>query len=132
MEYIISYFSASIGLHTKSSQDAFLDELETSIPVSLLTDGGQPRIICFKKQSGEVKKKIDDFSKRKKPVEVRVPLDKAVLRFLILHGETLLESLRLSSPGLQIEQGSDGFVVSGERLPVSNCCISIQQFTRGL
>mgnify|MGYP002803371376 CR=1 FL=1 len=114
------------------SQDAFLKELETSIPMTLQTDGGQPRIICFKSQIANLRNKLDDFLERKKTAEVQVPLNEVILRYLSLHGQTLLEGLRMSSPGLNIDQGSDGFIVSGERLLVSNCCISIREFTTGL
>ena len=99
--------------------------------MTLQTDDGQPRIICFKSQIAILRDKLDDFLERKKKVEVQVPLDKVILLYLSLHGERLLESLRLSSPGLNIDQGSDGFIVSGERPLVSNCCLSIKEFTTG-
>jgi hypothetical protein len=125
-------FALFIGLKTKVSQDALLNELGTSIPLTLQTDGGQPRIICFKKHLRNLRGKMDDFLERKKTVDERVPLSKVVLRYLSLHGENLFDGLRMSSPGLNIVIGSDALVVSGEKPSVDNCCTSIQQFTTGL
>ena len=99
--------------------------------MTLQTDDGQPRIIGFKSQIAILRNELDDFLERKKTVEVRIPLNEVILRYLSLHGERLLEGLRMSSPGLNINEGTDGFIVSGERSLVSNCCISIKEFTTG-
>jgi hypothetical protein len=121
-----------IGLKTKVSQDALLNELGASIPLILQTEEGEPRIVCFKKNLRNLRGKMGDFLERKKTVDKRVPLSKIVLRYLSLHGENLFDGLRMSSPGLNIVIGSDALVVSGEKPSVDNCCTSIQQFTRGL
>ena len=108
-----------------------LNELGAFIPLTLQTEEGQPRIICFKKHFQNLSGKVDDFLERK-TVEKRVPLDKVVLRYLRLHGENLFEGLHQSLPGLSIKYDSDALVVSGERPLVDNCCTSIYKFTRGL
>ncbi|XP_028398972.1 protein mono-ADP-ribosyltransferase PARP14-like [Dendronephthya gigantea] len=120
------------GLRTKSSQDALLNELGTSTPLSLQREDGVPRIVCFKKHLRNLNAKVDDFKERKKTVEQRVRLQKAVLRYLSTYGETTLEGLRLSSPGLKIEIGSEALVLSGEKPLVENCCVSIQDLTKDL
>ena len=109
-----------------------LNELGASITLTLQTEEGQPRIICFKKHLADLSGKIDDFLERKKTVEVRVPLSKLALRYLTLHGKYIFEGLRLSSPGLEIVIGSDALDVSGEKPLVDNCRTSIQQCIRGL
>ncbi|XP_028398976.1 protein mono-ADP-ribosyltransferase PARP14-like [Dendronephthya gigantea] len=120
------------GLRTKSSQDALLNELGISTPLSLQREDGVPRIICFKKHSRNLNGKIDDFKERKKTVEQRVPLQKAVLRYLSNYGQTTLEGLRLSLPGLKIEIGGEALILSGEKPVVENCCVSIQVLTKDL
>ncbi|XP_028398971.1 protein mono-ADP-ribosyltransferase PARP14-like [Dendronephthya gigantea] len=120
------------GLRTKSSQDALLNELGTSTPLLIQREDGVPRIVCFKKHSQNLHAKIDDFKEQKKTVEQRVRLPKAVLRYLSTYGETTLEGLRLSSPGLKIEIGDEALVLSGEKPVVENCCVSIQDQTKDL
>ena len=109
-----------------------LNELGASIPLTLQTEEGQPRIICFKKHLQNLSGKVDDFLERKKTVEKRVPLDKVVLRYLRLHGGNLFEGLHQSLLGLSIKYDSDALIVSGERPLVDNCCATIHKFTRGL
>ena len=120
------------GLKTKSSQDALRSELGTSIPFTLDTTQAQARIICFKKDLVNLRSKIENFCKRTQSVDKSVPLGKVILRYIKLHGETMLESLKLSTPGLKFAQTSDALVVSGEQSLVDNCCTSIQQFAGGL
>ena len=118
-------------MKTKSSQDALLKELETSIPLTLEKEAGEPRIICFRKHFRNLTAQVDDFLERKKTFEVRVPIKRVSLRYFSLHGEDLLDSLRLSSPSLKIEQTTDALVVSGEKPLVENCVTSIKQLERG-
>ena len=117
-------------MKTKLSQDALLKELGTSIPLTLEKEVEEPRIICFKKHLRNLSAQVDDFLERK-TFEVRVPLRKVFLRYFSLHGEDLLESLRLSSPSLKIEQSTDALVVSGEKPLVENCVTSVKQFEKG-
>ncbi|CAB4035770.1 Hypothetical predicted protein [Paramuricea clavata] len=131
IENVIGELKLPQRLKTKSAQDALLNELGTSIPLTLQTDEEQPRILCFKKHLADLNGKIDDFLERKKTVDKRVPLSKVVLRYLSLHEENRFDNLRLSSTGLNIVIGRDALIVSGEKPLVDNCCTSIQQFTGG-
>ena len=124
-------YSFSTGLKTKSSQDALLKELETSIPLTMEKEAGEPRIVCFRKHFRNLNAQIDDFLERKKTSEVRVPIKRVSLRYFNLHGENLLESLRLSSPNLKIELSPEALVVSGEKPLVDNSVSSIKQLERG-
>ena len=128
LENAIAELELPPSLKTKSSQDAFLKELGTSTPLTMQTDEGQPRIICFKNQIGILRDKLDDFLERRKTVEVKIPLDKVVVRYLTLYEEALLENLRRSSSGLNIVKGSDALIVSGENLLVENCRARIHNF----
>ena len=126
-----SNYSTFTGLKTKSSQDALLQKLGTSIPLTLETKTGQPRILCFRKHLRNLAAQVDDFLELKKETKERVSCSKVVLRFFSLHGEDLLDSLRLSSSSIKIEQDSDALVVSGEKPLVGNCVTSIREFVTG-
>jgi hypothetical protein len=101
--------------------------LGASIPLKLRTEGAQPCIMCFKKDMPVLFDKLENFI-QKKPVEVSIPLDKAVLRYLCLYGKTLLEGL---SVGLKITQSSNGLIVSGEKRVVENRCARIHHTSKG-
>ena len=118
-------------MKTQSSQDALLEKLGTSIPLTLETKTGQPRILCFKKHLRNLTAQVDDFLEPKKEAKERVSCSNVVLRFFSLHGEDLLDSLRLSSSSIKIEQDSDALVVSGEQPFVDHCVTSIREFVTG-
>ena len=118
-------------MKTKLSQDALLKESETSLPLTMEKEAGEPRNICFTKHFRNLNAQVDDFLEPKKTSEMRVPIRRVSLRYFSLHGENLFESLRLSSPNLKIELSSDALVVSGEKPLVENCVTSITQLERG-
>ncbi|XP_028411232.1 uncharacterized protein LOC114533825 [Dendronephthya gigantea] len=70
--------------------------------------------------------------KERNKTELRVKLQKAVLRYLSGYGKTILQGLRLETNLTKIEIGKEELVLLGEKSAVESCCTRIQDLTKDL
>lgn len=123
----------NVGFQRQEFQDEVVNTVGSSTPISLHVENDELRLVCFEKDLSAVRHKVTDFMEKKKHTEASVPLDKAaVARYFQLHGESFLEGLQLSSPGVTIKQSTAAIVLSGPRPLVVACEASLHEFIGAL
>ena len=113
-------------------KDEFIKNVGSSTPILMNIKNDELEVVCFENDFNHLRLKAKDFMEEKKHHKVRFPMEKAVARYFLLHGERVLQGLRLSSPDLSIEQQSEAIMISGPKPLVESCEASIKEIVQDL